>query len=129
MESFIGPDMDLSPTASKLDTSVIWFAALAEQAALGLFQRFGIASILERNARLSTHLHDALAERYPAFQPFSVENRSTIVSVPFEDSDAVVARLRAANVVATFRAGRVRLAVHFYNLEEELDRVVDLIAG
>jgi hypothetical protein len=30
-------------------------------------------------------------------------------------------------VVASVRAGRIRLAVHFYNLEEELDRVAGLI--
>jgi selenocysteine lyase/cysteine desulfurase len=52
LESFYGPAMDLSPTASKLDTSLVWFAALAEQAALGVFQRFGIAALLDRNARL-----------------------------------------------------------------------------
>ena len=27
------------------------------------------------------------------------------------------------------RAGRVRLSLHFYNLEEEIDRVAGLIAG
>jgi cysteine desulfurase / selenocysteine lyase len=27
------------------------------------------------------------------------------------------------------RAGRVRLALHFYNQEEELDRVAELIGG
>jgi selenocysteine lyase/cysteine desulfurase len=38
-------------------------------------------------------------------------------------------RLRRANVVVSVRAGRIRLATHFYNLEEELDRVAELIAG
>jgi selenocysteine lyase/cysteine desulfurase len=37
------------------------------------------------------------------------------------------ARFGAANVVASVRAGRVRLAVHFYNLEEEIDRVAELV--
>src|SRR5262249_52374332 len=36
IESFYGPVMDLSPTASKLDTPLAWFAALAEYAALGI---------------------------------------------------------------------------------------------
>ena len=38
-----------------------------------------------------------------------------------------MARLEAANVVAAVRAGRVRLSAHFYNLEEEIDRVAELI--
>jgi selenocysteine lyase/cysteine desulfurase len=128
-ESFYGPAMDLSPTASKLDTSLPWFVALADQAALGVFDRLGLDAVLERNAGLSARLHEALAARHPTFRPFAPAHRSTIVSVPVDDTDAVMARLRAANVVASVRAGRVRLALHFYNLEEEVDRVVDLIAG
>jgi selenocysteine lyase/cysteine desulfurase len=40
-----------------------------------------------------------------------------------------MARLRAANVVASIRAGRIRLSVHFYNLEAEIDRVAELIGN
>jgi cysteine desulfurase / selenocysteine lyase len=56
-------------------------------------------------------------------------HRSTIVSVPVDDTEAAMARLRAANVVASVRAGRVRLSVHFYNLEEDLDRVAELLGS
>ncbi len=38
-------------------------------------------------------------------------------------------RLRTSNVVASVRAGRVRLSLHFYNLEGEIDRVAELIGG
>ena len=126
-ESFYGPRMDLSPTASKLDASLAWFPALAEQAALGIFGRFGITALLDRNAMLARRLVDALAAQGSAFRPFTEEHRSTIVSVPVTDTEAVMARFRQANVVASVREGRVRLAVHFYNLEEELDRVAELI--
>ena len=129
MESFYGPGMDLSPTASKLDSSLIWFAALAEQASLGLFRQLGIQAVLDRNAQLSRRLHDALAARCPGFRPFPERHRSNIVSVPIEDADAVMKRLTAANVVAAVRAGRVRLSVHFYNLEEEIDRVGAIVGA
>jgi selenocysteine lyase/cysteine desulfurase len=127
LESFYGPAMDLSPTASKLDTSLVWFAALAEQAALGVFRRFGVEAILDRNARLSRRLHDALLAQGTAFRPFPEAHRSTIVSVPIRDTEAAIARLREAGVVAAARAGRVRLSVHFYNLEEEIDRAAGLL--
>jgi selenocysteine lyase/cysteine desulfurase len=45
------------------------------------------------------------------------------------DTDAVMDRLREANVVASVRSGRVRLAVHFYNLEDEIDRVAEIIGA
>jgi hypothetical protein len=44
-----------------------------------------------------------------------------------KDTEAIMTRLRSANVVASVRAGNVRLAVHFYNLEDELDRVAELM--
>ncbi|MBT2550157.1 aminotransferase class V-fold PLP-dependent enzyme [Arthrobacter sp. ISL-65] len=128
-ESFLGPDMDLSPTASKLDASLAWFPALADQAGLAVLRRFGMGAVLERNARLALHLHNALETAGVRFQSFPAEHRSTIVSVPVGDPDAVMARLRSANVVVSLRAGRIRLATHFYNLEEELVRVAELIAG
>ena len=128
-ESFVGPDMDLSPTASRLDTSLTWFAALADHAAFGLFERFGIEAILERNARLSRRLHAALTEKGIGFRPFDEAHRSTVVTLPARDIAATMARLRAAGVVAAVPAGRIRLSVHFYNLEEEIDRVTEVLAG
>jgi selenocysteine lyase/cysteine desulfurase len=127
LESFYGPAMDLSPTASKLDTSLPWFAALAEQASFDIFRRFGIQAILDRNARLSRRLHAAVAAHCPRFRPFPERHRSTILSVPVADADATVARLRDAGVVASVRAGRVRLSVHFYNLDEDVDRAAELL--
>ena len=76
---------------------------------------------------ISDFLQDALAAEGSAFRPFSEEHRSTILSVPVKDTGAVVARFREAKVVASVREGRIRLAVHFYNLEDELDRVAGLI--
>jgi cysteine desulfurase/selenocysteine lyase len=126
-ESFYGPAMDLSPTASKLDASLAWFPALAEQAALGIFRQFGITALLDRNAQLAVRLQDALAAEGSAFRPFPDLHRSTIFSVSVRDTDTVMTRFRRDNVVASVRAGKIRLAVHFYNLEEELDRVAELI--
>ncbi len=129
LESFYGPAMDLSPTASKLDTSLTWFAALAQQASFGIFRTFGIDALLARNAALSGRLHDTLVAHRPDLRLFPRQHRSTIVSVPVNDTEAAMTRLREANVVASVRAGRVRLSVHFYNLDEEIDRVAELIGG
>lgn len=129
LESFYGPAMDLSPTASKLDSSLVWFAALAEQAAIGIFRQFGVHALLERNAQLSRRLHDALAAHGAALPSWAERHRSTIVSVPVADTEAVMTRLRAAKVAASVRAGRIRLSVHFYNLESEIDRAAELLGG
>ncbi len=87
----------------------------------------GLEALLDRNAQLSRRLHDALIAQGLAVRPFAEPHRSTIVSVPVKDAEGTMARLRAANVIASLRAGRVRLSVHFYNLEDEIDRVAELM--
>lgn len=125
--SFYGPQMELSASASKMDSSLAWFPALAERASIGVIQHFGLNKIIDRNVHLTQHLYERLKETGLKWTPFAPENRSTIVSIPVNDPAGVMARLRAANVVASLRAGAVRLSVHFYNLEAEIDRVVDIL--
>jgi selenocysteine lyase/cysteine desulfurase len=129
MQSFYGPAMELSSTASKLDMSLAWFPALADQAALGVFRTFGITPLLERNAALSQRLHNALVAHGWGARLFDDGERSTIFSIPVSDADRAMIALRDAGVVASVRSGRVRLATHFYNREEEIDRVVELLSA
>lgn len=127
-QSFYGPGMDLSSTASKLDTSLAWFAALAEQESLSIFSRLGLESIWERNHQLSQYLQNRFLAKGLKWTPFKVENQSTIISVPVENPEDVMRKLREANVVVSMRAGNIRLSHHFYNSEEEIDKVCDLIS-
>jgi cysteine desulfurase/selenocysteine lyase len=127
--SFYGPKMDLSSSASKMDSSLAWFPAMAERASSGVIQRFGLNEIIDRNSHLTQFLYERLADAGMTWKPFAPENRSTIVSVPVIDPAGVMGRLRNANVVASVRAGAVRLSAHFYNLEEEIDRVVEILVG
>ena len=41
--------MNVSPTMSKFDTSLAWFAALGERAAMRVFEEFGAQRIFEHN--------------------------------------------------------------------------------
>ena len=129
LETYYGPAMDLSETASKLDTSQAWFPALGDREALGILHRFGLDEVLERNRRLTDHLYAALVERRLLAHPFPAANRSPIVAVPVADLEATAARLAAAGVVVSVRAGRVRLAPHFYNTEADIDFAVRLLDG
>ena len=52
-ESFFGPAMDLSPTASRFDNSISWLAAIGNEAALSAFDVFGADAIYDRNRELA----------------------------------------------------------------------------
>jgi selenocysteine lyase/cysteine desulfurase len=124
--SFYGPRMDLSPTASRFDSSISWLAAFGNTAALGIFDQFGADVIYARNRHLESRLRDALASAGwdPADLPAA--NRSTILSVPLGDQEpaAVVHALSRKGVIGSARDGALRLSVHLYNHEDDIDRLV-----
>jgi len=126
MASFYGPEVELSPTASRLDASLGWLSVLADRESFRLIESLGRERIHERNAALADHLAGALrARRLGA--PFAGSERSTIVSIPVADPEATRQRLAEAGVVAALRAGRLRFSVHFYNDETDVDRALRAI--
>ena len=123
--SFFGPDMDLSTTASRFDNSISWLAAIGDEAALSVFDTFGAEAIFHRNAELADLLRSTLAEigREPVDLP--IANRSTIVSVPLGDADPVglLGQLKERGIVCSARDGNLRLAIHFYNHEDDIEQI------
>jgi selenocysteine lyase/cysteine desulfurase len=125
VESFFGPEMDLSPTASRFDNSISWVAAIGNQAALATFDELGAEAVFARNRELADVLRSALTDhgRRPIELPTG--NRSTIVAVPLGDADGaqLVDRLEQRGVIAATRDGNLRLSVHVYNHEDDIARL------
>jgi len=128
-ESFFGPDMRLSETASRFDTSLGWLSAIGDEAAMSLFDRFGIDSIYARNRELADSLRDRLSAA--GWPPIALPpaNRSTIVAVELGDSDpaSLVEQLNAQGVICRARDGNLRLSVHFYNNSDDMDHLLSTL--
>jgi selenocysteine lyase/cysteine desulfurase len=124
-ESFFGPTMELSPTASRFDNSISWLAAIGDEAALSVFDTFGPDAIFRRNSELADRLRSGLAAvgREPLNLPAT--NRSTIVSMPLGGADPaeLLSQLRQRDIVCSARDDNLRLAIHFYNHEDDIDQV------
>src|SRR4051794_30019984 len=127
--SFFGPDMTLSTTASRFDSSVSWLAAMGNDRALTLLEDVGFDAIYERNRELAAALRVALADA--GWDPLDLpeRNRSTIVSVPIAGSrsERLLAALAKHRVVGSVRDGNLRLSVHFYNHEDDIERLVNAL--
>jgi selenocysteine lyase/cysteine desulfurase len=130
-DSFFGPAMNLSATASRFDNSISWLAAIGNQAALAVFDDFGPGAIYARNHELTVQLRAALAGIGwdPADLP--ERNQSTIVSVPVGDTEAarLLSALSGQQVICSARDGNLRLAVHFYNHEDDIERLVTTLVS
>ncbi len=96
-------------------------------ASLGVFEAAGWDWVHERAATLAARLADRLAERGLEVRP---RGRSTLVSWKVEDADGEVARLAAEHVVVRSipAFGLVRASVGAWTSEEELERLVELVA-
>jgi len=128
-DSFFGPTLNLSSTASRFDNSISWLAAIGNKAALSVFDTFGTDSIYQRNRDLSDRLRSTLSEA--GWEPVDLPaaSRSTIVSVPFGDADPaeLLAKMSQAGIACSARDGNLRLAVHFYNHEDDINQVVSTL--
>lgn len=130
LESFFGPRMELSPTASRFDASVSWLAAIGDEVCLGLIEEIGPAAIHAWNRELSAALRQALDDAGVPPLSLPAANRSHIVSVPLSGRDpaATLARLRSSGIVCSARDGNLRISVHFYNNLTDMERMVEALA-
>ena len=128
-ESFFGPTMNLSTTASRFDNSISWLAAIGNEAALSVFDSYGTEAVYRRNRELADVLRSTLSEA--GWEPVDLPaaNRSTIVSVPLGDTEptGLLTKLKEARVACSARDGNLRLALHFYNHEDDIDQLANTL--
>ena len=127
-------DLTFAPTALRFEESVV---SLLDTAALGaaleLLLEVGVGVIEGQVLGLSARLADGLARHGCEIVepwPRSRAESSGIVSFrkPGISAAAVLRDLNAAHVIARTHQDFVRLSPHFYNTEEEVDRVLEVMS-
>lgn len=95
-----------------------------------IIEEVGIDRIRQRNRHLTERLiRRARSAGMVVRCAEPAEARSAIVMVGHEDPAGAVDRLAARDVIVDWRPGYVRISPHFYNTDEEVDLVVDLLAS
>jgi selenocysteine lyase/cysteine desulfurase len=105
----------------------------ALEAAIGLLLDVGTEAVEARVLEIATGLAAGLAERgFVLHEPWPRrrEEMSGIVSFKRRDGDAAgdLRALRAAGVIGRVHRDYVRLSPHFYNTDEEVARVLEVLA-
>jgi selenocysteine lyase/cysteine desulfurase len=101
-------------------------------AAVNLLLEIGIPNIAERVLDLTDRLRAGLlAQGHSVFGPHARAEASGIVSfVPRRGgAERLLERFLTHRVQVAARGGMVRIAPHFYNTEEEIDRVLEISRG
>lgn len=130
-DSFFGPRMHLSATASRFDSSISWLAAIGDEVCLCFLEQLGLADIYAWNRELAATLRHALADAGLPVLEMPAGNRSHVVALPLgaRDPAAVLAALRSSGIICSARDGNLRVSLHFYNNLPDLERLVAALAG
>jgi selenocysteine lyase/cysteine desulfurase len=133
-DRFFEYDLTFAPTARRFEESVVSLLDTAAfGAALELLLEVGPEVIEGRVLDLAARLAKGLAEiGYELVEPWprARTESSGIVSFrkPGAGAKELLRDLSAAHVIARTHRDFVRLSPHFYNTEEEVDRVLDVLA-
>jgi selenocysteine lyase/cysteine desulfurase len=111
-----GVDFPPAITAAKFDVVPGLVSASALLPSLQLINRLGVPSIHRHNTELAAAFCDRLGISY-----------SGSAIVVFNVPDAL-RKLEASGIRATVRGDRVRLAIHIYNTQDEIERLADGLA-
>ncbi|MDQ6919281.1 MAG: aminotransferase class V-fold PLP-dependent enzyme [Candidatus Dormibacteraeota bacterium] len=131
--NYFEPSFEYAGTARKFEESAIsWLDVAAFGAAVGLLLEVGIDVIEEHVLGLARRLAEGLVERgYQIVEPWPREPAewSGIVSFnrPGMTEVELLRDLKAAGVITRTHRDFVRMSPHFYNTEEEVDRVLDVL--
>jgi selenocysteine lyase/cysteine desulfurase len=129
-QNFLDYNFTLQPTAERfsLGSSGI-MNQLGLRASVTLLQEIGIERIAERVLMLAGVAIGDLQERgYRIVADSAPEHRSGIVIVEVDDPTATCARLQEAGIICIARGKGFRIAPHFYNTEQEVLRVGEVLS-
>jgi len=101
-------------------------AAFAGRAGLELIGETDTAAVFAHVQTLAERLQRRLlAEGFRLFSPTDPERRGPQVTVEVDDPEACSAFLTARRVIVSPRGRAVRISLHYYNNQDDIDRVFD----
>lgn len=97
-------------------------------AGMSLIEEAGTAAIEEQVAGLAMRLIDG-AEELGAHVVTPRGARSPLVCIESNDVNALVAALAREKIVCSERDSNLRVSLHLYNVDEDVDRLLDALRG
>ncbi len=98
----------------------------AARAGVGLIRKVGVEAAAAHVERLASRLIEgASAAGYQVLTPQEPGERGPLVVLRSRDADRLAALLREAGIICAPRSGGLRCSFHFYNLDEDVDRLLE----
>ncbi|MDA8204635.1 MAG: aminotransferase class V-fold PLP-dependent enzyme [Thermaerobacter sp.] len=121
--------LDYNATARRFQTGTPAIpAAFAASAGLSLINEISVAKAFHHVEALAQRAQDALSEQgWQFFSPADPQYRGPQVTIHAEDAERIAAHLSSQRIFVSPRGDAVRISLHFYNNQEDIDRVVDAL--
>jgi cysteine desulfurase/selenocysteine lyase len=88
----------------------------------------GIKNIQAHNQGLIDLLIEHLKKKdYNITSSLDPDHRSCILSFSGKDTEGLFKKLRKHNIITSLREGSIRVAPHFYNTADEMERLIRLL--
>jgi cysteine desulfurase / selenocysteine lyase len=128
-ERFDNKKIRMSKNASKFELSTPHFPnIIALKAAIEYISKINISRIQERIHSLTNYLLERLFELKLRFlSPMEEKYRSAIIVFKIKTPQHLVEYLRKKQIIVSARGGGVRVSPHFYNNEDDIDRLISVL--
>jgi cysteine desulfurase / selenocysteine lyase len=129
-QNFLDYNFTLQPTAERFSLGSSGIVnQIGVRASASLLQEIGIDQIAERVLMLAGVAIGDLQERgYRISGDTAPDRRSGIVIVEVDDPIATCARLQEADIICIPRGKGFRIAAHFYNTEQEILKIGEVLS-
>jgi selenocysteine lyase/cysteine desulfurase len=106
-----------------------YLSTVGTKAAIEMLLDLGTAAIEARVLKLGQRFYDGLEYlRVTIVSPKEKSMRSGVVSFSTKDPEATFKLLKERGFYLSLRPAGIRVAVDFYNTEEEIDRLLSMLA-
>ncbi|MFG1449367.1 MAG: aminotransferase class V-fold PLP-dependent enzyme [Thermoplasmataceae archaeon] len=127
---FAPQDTDFSNTATRFESGT-WSipSVYASVAGMKTILQVGLPHIFQRVRELTNYAYETGIEH--GLQPITIsdpDRRGGIVSFRCRDASDIEHRLKREKIITAARGDGIRIAPHFYNTEDEVERAVSRIA-
>jgi cysteine desulfurase/selenocysteine lyase len=134
-ETFEKPDfydiwnMDLSKTASRFEIgSPSEISCVGAYEGMKMLLDYGLENVKKTIVKVTDHLIDSLKDQGFELQtPEEKQCRSGIVNFKVEKPQQLAEKLQKKGIIVCARANGIRVSPHFYNTEEEIDKLLEEI--
>jgi selenocysteine lyase/cysteine desulfurase len=122
-------DLQPFPSARKFELGTYPYSLLwTMHSSLQLLSEIGVKNIEKHNLKLLDLLINGLREKgYPITSSLEDGHRSSILSFSGKNIRNLYEKLLKKNILVSLREGSIRVSPHFYNTEEEMNRLIETL--